>query len=503
MVYRADTNPHGEASAKKRKQEAQDREANVLKRRQDEERAIAERMIKQAEARQREEAVLSKRRVEEELVARGKMQQEPVTIVLTDSDDEENGLSDPAQNITRPAVGSVWELAGLQGQEEQLGGLQRSDFNGQECTVTPTQDVPLGSVRVRTRAVWGTARLIVQVSELKPKQRVEGQCANRSSPAVCQVTNDSNACDSAPASQARASAHTLRKSNSNEWVQQGDHLKTCSQLNRTESQQLSDDLDVPREVARQLLDRGIMGCASPRSGSAVELVIDERERGTEAVPRELRNAIEAEVVGLGQRYRADISTAIETIPISDFIWRSGGGGIANVLVERKAIKDIVGRSVKDDQTRQLERMSFTNPDGSNVLLIDGDVCEVATAKAYGHNERSSVWDPDVRYFDAATFGEMGTAIRTPDDLLVYIAALITNGSIKVAMFGDSTLAKMMAGYTLYVADKFDQQWGGDRRFQPGECRCEVKAEAARLQPPTHGQSQERAKDARFMGFGAL
>ena len=145
---------------------------------------------------------------------------------------------------------------------------------------------------------------------------------------------------------------------------------------------------------------------------------------------------------------------IETIPISDFIWRDPAtGNVCDLLVERKAVKDIVGRSEKNDQTRQLERMHYTNSGGTNVLLIDGEISEVSKSKAFDHGGRPSVWDPEIRYFDKEIQGQT-TAIVKPEHLLVYLTCLMTNGAINVMLAGEQTLGQLLASYTVCCGNRF-------------------------------------------------
>ena len=148
------------------------------------------------------------------------------------------------------------------------------------------------------------------------------------------------------------------------------------------------------------------------------LVIDERERGTDAVPRELRNRVKREIAEISRVFSTPtplLNTTVHTIPVSDFVWQRAdapaGGAVGsavsrtdeilNLLVERKAVKDIVGRSAKDDQSRQLERMAYLNGadmGGVNILLIDGDPLHAKDCAAYGAAGQVSCWDPERRYY---------------------------------------------------------------------------------------------------------
>ncbi|KNC78694.1 hypothetical protein SARC_08883 [Sphaeroforma arctica JP610] len=184
--------------------------------------------------------------------------------------------------------------------------------------------------------------------------------------------------------------------------------------------------------------------------TAVELVIDKRERQSNSYYTEMSTCISEKVDLLAQREftRAPVSVSvvIEHVPQSDFVWTSKpSGGVMNVLMERKAIRDIVSRSATNAHLVQLATMcriscssqrcvasilrhdrpltyptetpiqipvtplspllsrhvynAVRNTQGFNILLLDGDVKEVHGAKAmHSRKHLLSCWDPDVRFF---------------------------------------------------------------------------------------------------------
>eukprot|EP00392_Amoebophrya_sp_AT5.2_P013022 g13133.t1 len=197
----------------------------------------------------------------------------------------------------------------------------------------------------------------------------------------------------------------------------------------------------------------VLASAAPSGGGQLTLVIDERERVNDTVPRELRNRIKAHTSRVASQY---VACEIETVPISDFVWKNAAtGSVFNVLIERKAVKDIVGRSVKDDQTRQLERMACVNATGTSVLIVDGELCHARNTIAYDSAGKDSVWNPRARYF--GEFGEglqgrpLTTAIRDHAEMLVYFAAVLTNGKIRVSLADQVTLEQVLSGYSLALA----------------------------------------------------
>ena len=72
------------------------------------------------------------------------------------------------------------------------------------------------------------------------------------------------------------------------------------------------------------------------------MIIDERERGRDSAPRVLRNKIKTEINKVASAIGGTpISTIIETISVSDFVWRREDTcEILGVMVGRKAIRDI-------------------------------------------------------------------------------------------------------------------------------------------------------------------
>ena len=130
----------------------------------------------------------------------------------------------------------------------------------------------------------------------------------------------------------------------------------------------------------------------------------------------------------------------------------------NVLIERKAIKDIVGRSVANDQSAQLARMVGINPGSraTNVLFIDGAPLQANREPAYGSKHRHSRWDPDGRYFppteavDMYSSAESCWAIDTYEHLLCYTACLLTNGSVQVVFGGDVHPERLIASFPVVV-----------------------------------------------------
>ena len=127
----------------------------------------------------------------------------------------------------------------------------------------------------------------------------------------------------------------------------------------------------------------------------VDLIGDIRERASEKNFRGLLAEVQEHIQQF-KKYNSAIGFDRQQVPISDFCFRAGDG-IAPVLVERKAIRDIVGRSSSDDQTRQLERMANVNPSGTNILLLDGELGVTDIAEPFGAGDRPSCWDPQIRY----------------------------------------------------------------------------------------------------------
>eukprot|EP01063_Lacrimia_lanifica_P028624 TRINITY_DN4211_c0_g1_i1.p1 TRINITY_DN4211_c0_g1~~TRINITY_DN4211_c0_g1_i1.p1 ORF type:complete len:1116 (+),score=290.41 TRINITY_DN4211_c0_g1_i1:204-3551(+) len=234
-------------------------------------------------------------------------------------------------------------------------------------------------------------------------------------------------------------------------------------------------LDEDAQVALAMqLSRGSAGSSRKAAAAApppcastptpVTLVIDERERSSNAEARALRLELQGAAADWGQRCGLPIEATVQSVPASDFVWqRTGTGEVLQVLMERKTISDIVSRSVRDDQTHQLEVMQAVNPHGVNVLIIDGDLTAAKRCTAFGHRDRVSVWDPRVRYAVASTAMEeeygaarlapvaRTTGLRGYEGILVYLAALLTHGGTRLLLASDQPVRHLVAAMTATVA----------------------------------------------------
>ena len=193
----------------------------------------------------------------------------------------------------------------------------------------------------------------------------------------------------------------------------------------------------------------------------LSLLIDSRERGIESYYLQLRNRFRDDVSRIASAYEFSIDAPAgqHVIPISDFIFRRGGekGEILNVLIERKAMKDIIGCSNENRHIPQLERMFNINSDGCNILMIEGPIARAADHRFYGDKNLLSVWNPNVRhqsgYSDARVEVGSVTTIRNHVEMVSQLACIVTNGSINLVLSVEGDQCRTMSALTAVLAKR--------------------------------------------------
>lgn len=136
------------------------------------------------------------------------------------------------------------------------------------------------------------------------------------------------------------------------------------------------------------------------SRSQVVLLVDERERLRNTEPRRFFERIER-TAAAGRR----------RLKLGDFAWTLSGGPMVDLLLERKRIEDLVGRSAKGDHLRQLRRMERS---GLRHLffLIEGNQSQASNCTVYDTEEAKS----------------LESAIYCKEDIDAFCAQLIVDGS---------------------------------------------------------------------------
>jgi uncharacterized membrane protein YgcG len=174
--------------------------------------------------------------------------------------------------------------------------------------------------------------------------------------------------------------------------------------------ELSDDTDEEEEsqllaAAKAASLRAHVGGASVEeitTSSEITLLVDERERTMNANPLSIFLRVHKELENTEQRWRAER----HQLALGDFAWIRGGGGggragaddappsgvpanarMLDLLIERKTIGDLVGRSAKGHHLEQLRRMQRA-PLSRYVLLLEGDLYRASAHTAYDAPERT-------------------------------------------------------------------------------------------------------------------
>jgi len=196
------------------------------------------------------------------------------------------------------------------------------------------------------------------------------------------------------------------------------------------------DLDTDSEVevvcgqpASASSNMGLDGHATHQA--PVSLLVDLRERGSNRTPRDIYEAAQQQLQGVAP-------VEFTNLGIGDYLWLRGsseqqGERLALACVERKTIRDLVGRSAKGDHLRQLRRLEVSSFPWS-ALLLEGDE-EIADkgAVAYG----AAPW---------ASGGARDTALRCPADILRFVAkvALFSRSFVLLGKAAQDTISHLVA-----------------------------------------------------------
>jgi len=103
------------------------------------------------------------------------------------------------------------------------------------------------------------------------------------------------------------------------------------------------------------------------------LSVDLQERRTDKHPRDIYEELQKRLEGLAV-------VKHEKLKMGDYMW-TRGTEVLGVCIERKTMRDLIGRSAKGDHVRQLRRLSFSPLCGA--LLLEGDVATAQQQVAYG------------------------------------------------------------------------------------------------------------------------
>ena len=150
---------------------------------------------------------------------------------------------------------------------------------------------------------------------------------------------------------------------------------------------------------------------SSEISSEVTLLVDERERSVNANPLgiylELHRALSRDALA-----ELHVRAERQQLALGDFAWVRAGRAL-HLAVERKTIRDLVGRSAAGDHTEQLRRMQ-RSPLRRCLLLLEGDLFVASAHTAYGAPERT----------------ERGAAerdvVQTAEDVLALLARLFVD-----------------------------------------------------------------------------
>lgn len=134
--------------------------------------------------------------------------------------------------------------------------------------------------------------------------------------------------------------------------------------------------------------------------SELVLLVDHHERRTDKSPRDILEELQ-------KRLDKTAEVRHQKLKMGDYMWTCSGQAVG-LCIERKTMRDLVGRSAKADHIRQTRRLAASPL--PTALLLEGDVGTAHHQVAYGA-------DPIPR-------GHGDTAIREALDALCFLARLV-------------------------------------------------------------------------------
>lgn len=162
------------------------------------------------------------------------------------------------------------------------------------------------------------------------------------------------------------------------------------------------------------------------------LIIDSRERVSNAHPRQLMDGLRTHLSGLAEAiHNKDMRATIDTCTVerkslstSDFAWVLPNGHMAHCLVERKKVSDLVGRSAEPggiahmEQIHRIRRIGRRRSSSANTnrgyLLIEGSLSQASRSIVYDErnedgprvDSREAIYDLVARLFVTDSWSSM-------------------------------------------------------------------------------------------------
>ncbi|CAE6950235.1 unnamed protein product [Symbiodinium natans] len=164
--------------------------------------------------------------------------------------------------------------------------------------------------------------------------------------------------------------------------------------------------------------------------SSISLVVDRCERQRNRAPREIYEELRSQLEGSAE-------VRFESLKLGDYLWLKGDTALG-ACVERKTVRDLVGRSARGDHLRQIRRLGATGLPG--MLLLEGPL-SVADNKAIPYGA------------DFFSNGPTDPALRDSEDVLEFLAWTVLYSPCDVLLTSDHVeTAAWLSAWTLVLRD---------------------------------------------------
>ena len=143
--------------------------------------------------------------------------------------------------------------------------------------------------------------------------------------------------------------------------------------------------------------------------SELTLIVDERERAVNANPLGIFLKVHEELEQTSTRQLPWLAER-QQLSLGDFAWMRDGR-MLDLTIERKTVKDLVGRSASADHIEQIRRMQ-RSPLQRSLLLLEGDLYRASAHTAYNapDRDRRGVREREV--------------VQTAEDVLALVSRLL-------------------------------------------------------------------------------
>lgn len=169
--------------------------------------------------------------------------------------------------------------------------------------------------------------------------------------------------------------------------------------------------------------------AADSSVDDLALTVDLKERCKDASPRDIYEE-------LRKRLEGTVQVQHQQLKMGDYLWTRSAEALG-VCIERKTMRDLIGRSAKGDHLRQLRRLSASRL--PSALLLEGDISTAPRQVAYGADPIAS--------------SHSDTALRESLDVLCLLARLLLERRCFVLLTSNATdTATCLASWSSVIKD---------------------------------------------------